>query len=503
MIPGISQEDLLEIQRELLFNPMLYCTKVLRFQPTEEQQQPVLEEIGRWCRETLPKPFHEQHTLRIAIRSGHGTGKSRLLAAIIHWWETVRKDGLTLATAPKADQLSDVLWREFTKLNQQALPPFNSHFEILNDVIRHKSAPQTQKALARTARKENPEALQGFHDPNMLIVVDEASGVPEPIFEVGEGALSTPGALVIMTGNPTRIGGTFYEAFHRDLALWTQFHFDCEELNAQKYTFVDPEYPTRMAAKYGRDSNVYRVRVKGDFPAAEPDALIPLWQIEESIGRDLEPMADDPFTYGIDVARFGNDETVILARQGPCVTWAKKWTGLNNMEVAYRSKRAVDKDEMEYGQVFVDAIGVGSGVADRLRDLDWPAMLVHDVQVHERKCLSEEEQREYVCLRDMLWWRVKQAFEDATISIHKDVAQFPGETERVIIDQLASIKYTYQDDKFRVETKKERRRRGFDSPDRAEALMLTFALDTIVGKISQVEMAKTRMKLMPPSYCDS
>jgi hypothetical protein len=492
-IGGLNREEAKLLFRSLYLDPVLYFKKVLKVPPTH-QQEAVLSDIRAWVIENASRPFHEQTQLRIAIRSGHGTGKTALIAGIIHWWETVRHNGITVCTAPKASQLEDVLWREFTKMHEAALPPFNSHFEILANEIRHKEAPKVQKALARTARKESPEALQGFHDPNLLVVADEASGVPEVIFEVGEGSLSTPGCLFILTGNPTRIQGTFYEAFHKDRKIWHTYHFNREDLDPEKYSFIDAGYPERMAVKYGKDSNVYRVRVTGDFPTADPTALIPLWQVEAAIGRDIAAIDDDPLVFGVDVARFGDDESVFTTRLGWTVLAQKSWRQFDTMQVAYHVKAGVRDAEKhlnkKHARIFIDTIGVGGGVADRLRDMQMEAQ---DVNVSESAACKEDFSR----LRDELHWEMREAFDSGRISISEEAAYPDGGHDSELVNQLASIKYKYVDGKLKVESKDERKRRGLDSPDRAESLMMTFAQDMVGLRPKAQQMAQ---KLLQPEW---
>ena len=153
---------------------------------------------------------------RVAIRSGHGVGKSAMMSWLILWWLSTRFPAKIAATAPTAHQLDDVLWGEVAKWHRSMVNPFfRDQLEVKNDRVYLKDAPNESFAVARTARKEQPEAFQGFHSDNMLFLVDEASGVEDIIFEVGEGAMSTQGAKTLMVGNPTRTSGYFYDAFHK------------------------------------------------------------------------------------------------------------------------------------------------------------------------------------------------------------------------------------------------------------------------------------------------
>src|SRR5262249_39784747 len=153
-------------------------------------------------------------------------------------------------TAPTAHQLSDVLWGEIAKWHRRLREPFRSWIRVKADRVELVSAPGESFAVARTARKEEPEALQGFHSENMLFLIDEASGVDDIVFEVGEGAMSTAGAKTLMTGNPTRPSGYFHQAFHGFRARWRTMR-----VNAEDCALVAPAFVEDMAAKYGRESN--------------------------------------------------------------------------------------------------------------------------------------------------------------------------------------------------------------------------------------------------------
>jgi hypothetical protein len=462
------------------FDPVWYFRNILKITPTH-QQEAVLAEIRTWALWNRGKPPHERTPLRVAIKSGHGTGKTTFLAGTAHWWITTRDNSLTVCTAPKKDQLSDVLWREFRKLNGMAVPPWCDKVEILGDEIRHKENPGVWKMLARTARRESPEALQGFHDPQMLIICDEASGIPEEIFEVGEGALSTPGSLILMCANPTRAEGTFYRAFNQDREMYRTYTFNRAELDPTIYPFLDPGYPTRMAAKYGITSNVYRVRVLGEFPTSDPDVLIPIHIVEAAVGRDIQPMPEDELVYGIDVARYGDDEFVLFKRQGNRFFGLKTWRNTDPMRVVLDIHMEAQRDKPS--DMFVDSIGVGGPIADRLRQLGWT---VTDVNVAERASSKDE----FGSLKDELYWNMKELFEEGKVSIDEDCVIDPLDpNDRVVVNQLAGIKYEYnKKNQFEVWSKERYKRENRGSPDRAEAMLMTFVRSIYGGKAQKVVM---------------
>jgi hypothetical protein len=143
--------------------------------------------------------------------------------------------------------------------------------ELKADKFELREDPKQSFAVARTARKEQPEAFQGYHSPNMLFIADEASGIDDIIFEVGKGAMSSPGAKTIMTGNPTRTQGYFYDAFHRMRAFWRTMTVPCSSSSQ-----VAQKYIEECKEEYGEDSNMFRVRVLGEFPQEGDNVIIPL-----------------------------------------------------------------------------------------------------------------------------------------------------------------------------------------------------------------------------------
>ena len=149
---------------------------------------------------------------RIAIRSGHGVGKSAFEAWTILWFQSCHFPAKLPVTAPTGHQLRDILWAELAKWWRRMkthAPELAQEFEWKTEVFELKSHPRESFAVARTSRPENPEAFQGFHSENLMFLGDEASGIAEEVYVVGEGALSTKGAKVLLCGNPTRTRGSF------------------------------------------------------------------------------------------------------------------------------------------------------------------------------------------------------------------------------------------------------------------------------------------------------
>jgi hypothetical protein len=396
---------------------------------------------------------------RLSIRSGHGVGKSAFLAITVIWFETCYFPTKIPCTAPTAHQLSDVLWAEIAKwlrVLEEKMPGLAEQFEWTQDEFRLKAAPKESFAVARTARADKPEALQGFHSDNLLIICDEASGIPDIVFEVGQGAMSTDGAFAIFAANPTRRSGMFYETHHSLRERWATMVVNGEECPMVSQQFVDD-----IAFQYGKDSNVYRVRVLGEFPTADDDTVIPIDLCEAAKMREVDGYGD--IVWGVDVARFGRDRTVLIKRQtNATLEKHKAWSGNDTMQTSGRiyAEWLDTPPEKRPKGIFVDAIGIGAGVADRLMELGLP---VTGVNVAEEASVSDL----YLRLRDELWFKARKWLEK------KDCKLVDDET---LIAELSLPKYQITSSgKLKVESKDELKKRYPQSPDVGDAFCLTFA----------------------------
>lgn len=398
-------------------------------------------------------------TGRLTVRSGHGVGKSAFLSITVIWFMLTRFPCKVPCTAPTAHQLSDVLWAELAKWHrvlEERHPALGGLFEWTRDEFRLKEAPKESFAVARTARSEKPEALQGFHSDNLLIIADEASGIPDIIYEVGQGALSSENAMVILTGNPTRTSGFFFDTHHKMRERWAQV-----VVNGETCPLVGQQFIDDIAQQYGKDSNVYRVRVQGEFPRSEDDVVIPLELCEAAAMRDVDMYG--PIRWGIDVARFGADRTVLARRCDNATTAVHKaWSGMDTMQTAGRvyAEWLDTPVEKRPTSIFVDLIGIGAGVHDRLMELGLPVV---GINVAEAASVSDQYNR----LRDELWFRGRKWLEKRHCKLVDDPT---------LIAELSLPRYTITSSgKLKVEGKDELKKRYPRSPDVADAFLLTFA----------------------------
>lgn len=384
------------------------------------------------------------------------THNSAFLSWVLIWFLLTHKHCRVPCTAPSSQQMFDVLWSEVKRWHNQMNPFFAQFLDFGADKIWVVQNKATQFATARTARKENPEALAGQHADNMLMLIDEASGVPDQIFETAQGALSTEGSRVIMVSNPTRTEGYFYDSHTTNRSGWQCFTFSCLDS-----PLVGPTYISDMKKQYGEGSSVYNVRVLGEFPESSDDVVIPITWIEKAFKRDMESPNGQKIA-GLDVARFGNDKNALVIRQGPKIIHVEGWFGMDLMQTC---GKVVDlyKEKKAFDYVCVDMIGLGAGVGDRLKELGIPVV---EVNVAESTAYKER----FVKLRDELWWDSREFFRENRASFAN-----PEDVEvKKLIGELASVRYSFTSaGKIKIESKGDMKKRGLQSPNYADAFNLT------------------------------
>ena len=415
---------------------------------------------------------------RLSIRSGHRVGKTAFASWTIMWFVTCFFPTKVGVTAPTSVQMSDVLWAELSMWHnrmKRKAPMLGEQFMWRVDRFELIARPRESFAVARTARPERPEALQGLHSKNVLILVDEASGVDERIFEAGRGSLAAENSYIILTSNPTRLSGYFYETHHKLRSLWHTIHVNGKDVPTQSQQYRDEIY-----LQYGEDSNYSRVRIDGEFPKEEADVVISLELVLAASQREVEAFGSK--VWGLDVARFGDDRNVLIKRcTNATLGEHQAWRGMDTMQTSGKvyAEWLNTPPEDRPTTIFVDVIGIGAGVCDRLGELGLPVV---GINVSEAASIDD---RKYERLRDELWFKARRWFERLDCKI------VPDET---LIAELVVPKYTFNSSgKIKVESKDDIKKRLPRSPDVADALILTFA-----------DMAeyKGRQSYEPEEYAD-
>ncbi len=408
---------------------------------------------------------------RVAIRSGHGVGKTAWLARRIIWWGSTRHPWKVGCTAPSSGQMFDALWSELAKWHQKMPDGFKQQFEWKAERFEWAKNPAVSYAVAKTARRETPEALAGLHSDNMLFLIDECPGVDDVIFETARGAMSTLGAKTIMTGNPTRLSGYFYDAFHKNRQHWATMKVSCYDSTRTNHKEID-----QWREEYGEDSNFFRVRALGEFPDAEDGTIIPLHLVEAATTRDVAPVPSEEI-WGLDVSGAGADLCALAKRRGniipePIKTWRSDDTMISVGKVVAEYREALTKPV----QVCVDSVGIGAGVAHALSQQGIP---VHCVNVSE----SHSSNDRYLRLRDEMWERARGWFYGRDVKIPND-PHFIGEITRVKWAMTPNGKMKAMS---KYDMKLPPPRGLGKSPDRSEAFCFTFmgGVSNIIAKQKQ------------------
>jgi phage terminase large subunit len=433
-------------------NPIAFVREMIGAEPTDQQI------------EALTNLANGTH---VSIKSGHGTGKTTFLAWAILWWNYTRPNARIPCTAPTEAQLKNVLWAELSIWHNEMDEFFKGMFIITSDKMYHVDYDKTWFAVARTARSEKPEALQGFHGENLLFIIDEASGVAEEVFTVVRGALTEEDNRCVMTSNPTRTSGFFYNSH----SLWEGDPWSCLTFNGEESPRVSERFVSEMATEYGEDSDMYRIRVLGQFPIESDFTLIPKDWVMEAFDREVSPakrLTGKSFdAAGVDVARYGENKTVFVLVKGVTVIGIKQYQKQSTMKTAAQVVALCKTIEPE--NIKIDEVGVGAGVVDRVLEQGYN---VTGVEVGR----AAIEKDKFANLRAEYYWQLRKRFEEGSISLYPMKKTLSKPDKIKFIEQICSIRYEHNPSgKIAIWSKEKMRRDGLKSPDLADALMLAFA----------------------------
>jgi hypothetical protein len=437
----------------------LFFREVLRFEPDDWQE--------RAARDVAT-------STKVTIRSGQGVGKTAFEAGAALWFLSCFPYARVVATAPTQRQLHDVLWSEIAKWQAKS-PLLTELLKWTKTYIYLKGYEKRWFAVAVAAAK--PENMQGFHEENMLFIVDEASGVDDSIMEAILGTLSGANNKLLMCGNPTRTSGVFYESHTKDRRLYKAHKADSEESPR-----TDKENIETLKRKYGAESNVVRVRVHGEFPLQEDDVFIPLSLIENSITTEAgERKTPHSIRIGCDVARFGNDKTIIGFKVDEKVEFYKKQHGQDTMKTAddivicgetllhkYRGYKDIITATIDDG-------GVGGGVVDRLRQIKrnnperFKWLDVVPVKFGQR--IKHNHYYDTTTYMTAIVKKLLQPFDEDTGEPKPVELILPDDDD--VRAQFSCRKYSLtENSKIRIESKDAMKKRDLPSPDEADCVLL-------------------------------
>jgi len=395
---------------------------------------------------------------RTAASSCQGAGKTTTLVWLTILFLLTQPGCRILITSPSSGQLKRVFMPEIHKWYDKMPKEFQDFLIIMADKVVYKER-ESQFAQLVTASADNKESLQGGHADNYVVLADEASGIEEAIFDLLLGTLGTgKGGRFIITSNPLRSSGRFSEVFNNEsFNKWDRLYF-----SAYDSPNMNPEWIEEMKETYGEDSDIFRVRVLGQFPRASSSQYISSEAVTQAQNNTMPTAVymHFPKIIGVDVARFGDDKTVFVCRQGPKLVDYKTYSGLSTMEVV---SKLIDYQTLIHASaIFIDTIGVGAGVTDRAIEI--LGNIVKPVIVSNKST----NPLQYVNLRSQLWGIMKEWLENG--------ASIPNDDS--LRKQLTSMCYGFNN-KMQVQlmAKKDIKKLGLDSPDIPDALAYTFAGD--------------------------
>ncbi len=420
----------------------------------------------------------------VAVRSCNGSGKTFTAALATLWWLSVHDEATVITTASSERQVKEMLWREIRHLHGKNAAAIGGKVTSMRLEI-------SDKRFAYGFSTDTAGRFQGFHSENILVIVDEASEVREYIFDAIFGCLTSENAKMLMIGNPSNLAGTFYDAFHTHRDRWKTIHISAFDTPAFRdvvgeseghppLASLAPPYASRrglngndtsppgmatpkwaemIAAQRGENSSEYQFRVLGEFPSEADDTLISLRLIEAAVERELVDVEDRELVMGVDVARYGDNQTVAIVRRGPEVLEINAFGRSDLMRTTGRVMDVARRHKVK--KLHVDEVGVGAGVVDRAKELDG----VTAIGVNGGNRARDPEK--YLNVRAEMFEGLRQRFADGDIRI-------PDDSE--LISQLASLRFSYTSrGQLQLEGKDQIRKSGRQSPDKADALALAFA----------------------------
>lgn len=416
-------------------------------------------EILRCIGEHLSVESTRYQPLMLAVASGHGIGKSALIGTVISWAESTCEDCRVVLTANTDTQLRTKTWPEVSKWFRLAI---NAHWWTVNAtsiITKEKGHERIWRADAIPWSENNTEAFAGLHNKGKRIVVifDEASAIADKIWEVTEGALTDEDTEIIWLafGNPTQNTGRFRECFGRFKHRWKTFQIDSRTVEGTNKQQLD-----KWIADYGEDSDFCRIRVRGEFPRAGSSQFIASDKVAEARKYKAEAYDALPKILSVDVARFGDDQTVIGLRQGRRFRVLAKYRGLDTVQV---SERVIEFRESERPDAtVVDGDGIGAGVIDQLVHRGYSKGLF---EFHGGSTAGDVVM--YFNKRAEVWGAMRDW-------IHAG-AEIPDDPE-LEQDLTGPMYYFSNKNQIQLEKKDDMKSRGLSSPDTADCLAMTFAV---------------------------
>jgi hypothetical protein len=419
---------------------------------------------------------------RTSVRSCQASGKSWTASAVVIAFLLSQESAVVITSAPSDRQVRQLLWGNLHEVFRQSRLPLPG--DLLQTSLR---LGPMRYAMGFASDPTDVEKWHGFHSPGgMLIVLDEASGIAQAVFDGLKGSLTSQNAKLLMLSNPSQVSGTFHESqtSQRHLYRTISISFrDTPNFNPDGSANADlpapylitPEFVEAARRDWGEDGANYQIRVLGEFPTQASDALIALNWVEAAVARPAPPdILRKTVEIGADIARYGADRTAVCVRRGDEVIAVEHWA---KFDTTYSAERIAELAREHRASVIrVDAVGVGAGAFDHLRQLKDAGALPLGVRLIEFNAAAKARDPErFKMRRDEVWDSLRTRFKEQRICC------LPNNQD--LIGELTAIRFRYDSaNRMMVEPKDEMRRRGLRSPDLAEAVLFSFAEDRPSGE---------------------
>lgn len=410
----------------------------------------------------------------VSIMAGKGIGKDTLVSWLLMWFVWAHPYCKVPCTSVSSDQLEKVLWSELAKwLPTSYLQPFlklqsgKLFYTMLDqDIVGKRWFAYTKTANPNSTELE-PEGVAGAHEDYVMVVVDEASGVDDAIFQSLEGTLTQMVNFMVMIFNPTRSKGYAIDSHGTKAHRWVTLRWNAEESEIRNVDLI-----ARYLEDYGRDSNPYRIRVLGLPPLTDTQTLIPWDWIQDAIDREIEGHEKLPLVKGVDCGA-GGDKSIIVTRRGGEVFPLKRLTTPDSTVLTAWVGNNIDADRPD--TVYIDTIGIGWAVEGNVRQQKGAIIQAADAR------RTADNPDKYANKRAEMYDRLREAFERGQISIPND---------RDLIDQLGAIRCEYVGSKMKIVEKKKLKKEIGHSPDEADALAMTYyRLPTFLSRTTRAATA--------------
>jgi len=434
---NLTQAQIQQLSKQIE-DPVWFCENILGGSKPWDKQAQVMNAV--------------KNHKRVAVRSGHGVGKTWTAARIAIWFLTAFRPSKVITTAPTWQQVEKLLWTEIA--TQYATSKYPLGGKLLQTEWKI-----TADHFAIGYSTDDPTKFQGHHSPHILVIFDEAMGIQPFIWEAAEGLLTSGMTRFLAIGNPTIPIGNFYDAFKSP--IWEKIKiscYDCPNVTSGELLYpglVTKEWIDERKIEWGENSPIFKSRVAGDFPEEGNDTLIPLFWVERAQQTAISHSDQDKRVLGVDVARYGDDHTAFVVMEGKQVIHLEGYQGKNTTTtVGVINKLASD---FNVSLIAVDDSGVGGGVVDMLQEQKKNVLPVNFGE-------SAKDGERFENLKSEIFWSLREDFEQSQINIgayHQLMAELP-----TILYEVTSK------GRLKIVGKDKMKKLGLHSPDYADALVI-------------------------------